>query len=965
MGWRCTVCLVTNDEDAEVCVCCEYAREKDDKKEGQSSGPIFNSSILSSSANSSCPVFTFGNPVNISNTVNDNPPSFGNENNLNSQISGFVPSFGNVEKSPTTSIETPIIQSVDIHQERNKEQKQYFDKFNSDFVDYKSFIKKVPNSDNNKIPIGTVWVWGSGECDQLGIKESLLDEDLCLKKPKRIESISRDLKIIDITSGALHNLILTDQGEVLSWGCNDDGALGRLSSRLKAKLEKLDKKGGNDKDEDEEDDDDDDDEEKDDDEEEPEDSEKYPNKIEFPEASEDCQLKVKSIISGDCYSCCLMENGEVYLWGSYKDSGGYIGFPNFQLMSGSLVGYKQYSPVRIPIFGRKKESSNSEIRGRKKIKLEKETMKVVGKAKKILGGENHTIVITQDMRIFAWGSTEFGQFGIEPVEDKMEKTKYLYPVEIDNDTLGLPSNLVIQDIYCGRASTFFVVKDVKKNIIQVFACGRNGRNELGIYNKFYKDVENREDNEDPIVFRPKKVNITDFETECSKCKSDQPIKQIGGGQYYSALLTCCGEVFIWGMKDCCGLENQLIKNGNESIIKDRDIKIPTKIEHLKSITKLGFGADSCFAIDVNGVLFVWGMNLTGQIGITKLIDSEVILNPQIMNPKTFLSENDGSDSNFVLKVVGGSQHSMGLIWNGSFSDRFMLEETEEEEQKQEQEWENEREDERVLKRMNAKRFDREEEQEENNQKLSKEGKAFKKDNKTVIKKIVKTKAEVKAKPKATSKITNKAIISKPTSRAKSKSNTKSLSEPTSKVKPKTTTQATISKSNSKTISKPTSKATSKTTSKPTSKTSSKTSSKSSTKSASETTSKLSSKATSKDKIPKSTSKAKSNPTSNSTSKSTTKSPSKSTTKSPSKSTAKSSSKTKTEAKAISVATTKKINKAKSENITKSKDKIMKTELNTEEKSNKSKASSKCKTKESNKKTEPNSKTKTRTSSKSS
>ncbi|KAH8585182.1 regulator of chromosome condensation [Cryptosporidium sp. chipmunk genotype I] len=778
MGWKCTVCLVTNDEDAKVCACCEYAREKDGQ-EKQLSGPIFSSSVFSSSPDSSCPVFTFGAPVNSSDTTNQN--------------SEFFSTFGNIEKSPTTPIvaeETPVIQSVDIHQEIKEERKQYFDKFNSDFIEYKSFIKKAP-SNNNNVPLGTVWVWGSGECDQLGMKESLLDEDLCLKIPKRIETISKDYNIVDIASGALHNLILTDQGEIFSWGCNDDGALGRLSSKLKAKLEKLNKKVDNDKDRGEGEDEE---EEEEQEEEEPEDSEKYPNKIEFPLDVKSCQ--VKSIISGDCYSCCLTESGEVYLWGSYKDSGGYIGFPNFQLMNGSLVGYKQYNPVRVPIFGMKEYSPSVGIGrgniGRKKIKLEKEMdLKVVGKARKILGGENHTIVVTEDMRIFAWGSTEFGQFGIKPVEDKMEKTKYLYPMEIDHDILGFPSHLVIQDIYCGRASTFFVVKDVNMNTLQVFACGRNGRNELGIFEKSQENLSEENNNEDPIVFRPKKVNIADFETECSKCKSTKPIKQIGGGQYYSALLTCCGEVFIWGMKDCCGLEGQLIKNGNENMTKERDIKVPTKIEHLKNIKRLGFGADSCFAIDVNGILFVWGMNLTGQIGIKRLIDSEVVLNPQIMNPKTFLLENDGFDSNFVLKAVGGSQHSMALIWNGSYSSRLVFEE-EEEEEEEEQEKE---EAERGLKRMNAKRFDEvqyEEGEEEEEQKeerkgaksSSKGGRTTKKDpSKTVIKKIEKTKSETggtKATSKAKSK--TKTVISSKTTKTRAKAESKSASKPTNKAK---------------------------------------------------------------------------------------------------------------------------------------------------------------------------------------
>ncbi|KAJ1614819.1 regulator of chromosome condensation [Cryptosporidium canis] len=787
MGWRCTVCLVTNDEDAKVCVCCEYARGHDEQGNKQGQGPIFSSSVLSSSGDS-CPVFTFGAPQQAPSSQNSAPITFGSGYGVDCQAPGFLPSFGNIEGSPVSSVGTQVIPSADGSKDIKREHSAYFDQFKSDLVEYRSLIKKIP--DQNRVPIGTVWVWGSGECDQLGIKESLLDEDLCLKRPKRVESISEDLGVVEVSSGALHNLVLTDQGEVYSWGCNDDGALGRLSARLKAKLERLNgKRSGGDCDDDDEDDDENDDE---DDQAEEEDSEKYPNKVEFPESLDGGQVKVKSIICGDCYSCCLTDKGEVYLWGSYKDSGGYIGFPNFQLMTGSLVGYKQYSPVKVPIFGRSEKCSGGGSGRSKKIKLDQEPGLLIGEAKYIVGGENHTIVVTMDERIFAWGSTEFGQFGINPVEDKMEKTRYIYPTEINNETLGLPSSLVIQDIYCGRASTFFVVKDVTKNIIQIFACGRNGRSELGVYEKSSMTDDR---SEDPIVSRPRRVSLADFEAVCSKCGSNKPVKQIGGGQYYSALLTCCGEVFIWGMKECCGLESQIVMSGDESVRRERDIRVPTKIEHLSNIARLGFGADCCFAIDSDGVLFVWGMNLTGQIGIKRLIDSEVILNPQIMNPKTFLSDNYGSDSNYVLNVVGGSQHSMGLVWSGMFSERY---ESEEDMDQREDLEEAERETARELRRMNAKSFDLDsmDDEELSKKPPSKRGKACKEDDPSSHLEKVKPKAETtKSKAKTTTKAKTSSTKSKTEAEAESEATTRARNTTT---KAKTKAATTKAKTKTKT-----------------------------------------------------------------------------------------------------------------------------------------------------------------------
>ncbi|KAJ1608144.1 regulator of chromosome condensation [Cryptosporidium canis] len=786
MGWRCTVCLVTNDEDAKVCVCCEYARGHDEQgKQGQ--GPIFSSSVLSSSGDS-CPVFTFGAPQPAPSSQSGAPITFGSGYGVDCQAPGFLPNFGNIEGSPVSSVGTKVISSADGSKDIKKEHSAYFDQFNSDLVEYRSLIKKIP--DQNRVPIGAVWVWGSGECDQLGIKESLLDEDLCLKRPKRVESISEDLGVVDVSSGALHNLVLTDQGEVYSWGCNDDGALGRLSARLKAKLERLNGKrsGGDcDGDEDENENDDEDDQAED------EDSEKYPNKVEFPEILDGGRVRVTSIICGDCYSCCLTDKGEVYLWGSYKDSGGYIGFPNFQLMTGSLVGYKQYSPVKVPIFGRSEKCSSGGSGRSKKIKLDQEPGLLIGEAKYIVGGENHTIVVTMDERIFAWGSTEFGQFGIDPVEDKMEKTRYIYPTEINNETLGLPSSLVIQDIYCGRASTFFVVKDATRNIIQIFACGRNGRSELGVYEKSSM-IDDR--SEDPIVSRPRRVSLADFETICSNCGSNKPVKQIGGGQYYSALLTCCGEVFIWGMKECCGLESQIVMSGDESVRRERDIRVPTKIEHLSNIARLGFGADCCFAIDNDGVLFVWGMNLTGQIGIKRLIDSEVILDPQIMNPKTFLSDNYGSDSNYVLNVVGGSQHSMGLVWSGMFSERY---ESKEDMDQMEDLDEAERETARELRRMNAKSFDLDSMNEEELSKKppSKRGKVCKEDDPSSHLEKVKPKADT---TKSKANTTTKTITKAKTTSTKAKTKAGAELKPTTKTKTATTKTKTKAKTEAETES---------------------------------------------------------------------------------------------------------------------------------------------------------------------
>lgn len=98
-----------------------------------------------------------------------------------------------------------------------------------------------------------VYVFGSGECEQLGKSKShsliltlyanldqsyLLviglgdDQPFEIKRPRRIPVF--DLgglvgnRIIKIVCGGMHTVALSSAGRVYTWGCNDEGALGRV-----------------------------------------------------------------------------------------------------------------------------------------------------------------------------------------------------------------------------------------------------------------------------------------------------------------------------------------------------------------------------------------------------------------------------------------------------------------------------------------------------------------------------------------------------------------------------------------------------------------------------------------------------------------------------------------------------------------------------------------------------------------
>lgn len=88
--------------------------------------------------------------------------------------------------------------------------------------------------------MSVVFVYGSGECEQLGINSPHLlntftglgdDQPFEIKKPRRIPIFDMGgavaNRILKIACGGMHTVALSSLGKIYTWGCNDDGALGR------------------------------------------------------------------------------------------------------------------------------------------------------------------------------------------------------------------------------------------------------------------------------------------------------------------------------------------------------------------------------------------------------------------------------------------------------------------------------------------------------------------------------------------------------------------------------------------------------------------------------------------------------------------------------------------------------------------------------------------------------------------
>jgi regulator of chromosome condensation len=89
-----------------------------------------------------------------------------------------------------------------------------------DYVDHSTCLE-----DRFLRTYGEVLTFGSGDCGQLA-HGSENPEDLEVKYPRIVYSL-RDKKIVGIACGGIHNAAFSSTGQVYTWGCADDGALGR------------------------------------------------------------------------------------------------------------------------------------------------------------------------------------------------------------------------------------------------------------------------------------------------------------------------------------------------------------------------------------------------------------------------------------------------------------------------------------------------------------------------------------------------------------------------------------------------------------------------------------------------------------------------------------------------------------------------------------------------------------------
>ncbi|KAK4186381.1 putative regulator of chromosome condensation protein [Podospora australis] len=240
-----------------------------------------------------------------------------------------------------------------------------------------------------------VFVFGEGTAGELGLGSVRVDgkKPIDVKRPR----LNHNLKnVVQVACGGMHVAVLTNENKILTWGVNDQGALGR-DTTWDGGLRDVE-------DEDESDDEDDTGMNP---------KESTPSEIDTSDLPEGIQWV--QVVASDSATFALTTTGQVYGWGTFRSNEGVLGFSR-------TVGV-QKTPALVP---------------------------EISKIKQLAAGLNHVLALDDKNKIYAWGAGQQAQLARRLLE--RDDLAALYPTGIG----ALPGRAKAVKLACGSYHSFVI-----------------------------------------------------------------------------------------------------------------------------------------------------------------------------------------------------------------------------------------------------------------------------------------------------------------------------------------------------------------------------------------------------------------------------------------------------------------------------------------------------------------------------
>jgi regulator of chromosome condensation len=351
---------------------------------------------------------------------------------------------------------------------------------------------------------------GSGDSGQLGLGA---DEKFRLRKKPALVRGLLHVQVVQLAAGALHSVALAADGGVFTWGCNDDGALGRVT-------EEMSQDGDT--------------------------SFFWPARVLGVDALLMPGERVVAVDAGDSHSLALTSGGRVLGWGTFKDANGTMGFAphaDRQALPVVVEGFDRSGVVAIAAgdnhdlaltrsgvvytwgdvgFGHRLSARSKQQRLLPRpVRLPMIEHKKPRALRVFAGGYLSFVAVEMEgvgRRLLVWGPNNYGQCGTGDTSDVLVPTvvQTLNGVDIVSVASGLHHTLVLDAQGC------------------VWAFGRGHYGRLGM-----GDEETR--------LLP--MRIPDFPSAGDR------VVFVDAGPAHSLAVTHSGAVFLWGLGNSLALGN--------------------------------------------------------------------------------------------------------------------------------------------------------------------------------------------------------------------------------------------------------------------------------------------------------------------------------------------------------------------------------------------------------------------------
>ncbi|KAF2203418.1 RCC1/BLIP-II [Delitschia confertaspora ATCC 74209] len=392
-----------------------------------------------------------------------------------------------------------------------------------------------------------VYVFGEGSSGELGLGASRKAIDV--KRPRLNDTLVKE-KVVRIATGGMHCVALTLDNRILTWGVNDNGALGRDTTYEDVKMVDIDENG---------------DPKEPDSDAESEESDSGLNPLEstptaidsawFPE-----DTVFVDIAAGDSCSFALTDEGYVYGWGCFRKNEGVLGFT------------KDIKTARVPMW-----------------------IEEVKKVKEIVCGTNHVLALDASNRVWAWGSGQQNQLARRMTERSMLESV-------------VPTHVGFKDSVVKKASKKMVA--IASGDYHGFAIGSDGHVwSWGVNNYGETGHPDGAGSDNASISTATVVqSLEGIDVEMIKGGSHHNLVVTKDGR---CLVWGRTEGSVLGLPiDQLPEEDVLTDDAGRRKI----LLKPTAIPKMKDIVYAACGPDHNIAIDSDGKSYSWGFSATYQTG---------------------------------------------------------------------------------------------------------------------------------------------------------------------------------------------------------------------------------------------------------------------------------------------------------------------------------------------------------------